>query len=201
MVLADDHAVVRAGLRLLLATDPALQVVGEAGDLDGTLAQLQRLYPAVLVLDLSLGGEFVLPAVPRLLAASPATRILVLTMHRDPAHAAAALRLGAHGYVLKDTADDELTRAIAAVARGQTYLDPTIGAAAVLLGRRPDDLTDRQRTLLLLVAAGLTNGEAAARMQVSLRTVEAVRAQLRQRLGLATRAELVRYARDHLHPA
>jgi DNA-binding NarL/FixJ family response regulator len=197
VALADDHPVVRAGLRTLLEADDAVRVVGEFEDLPGTLGGVPALRPDVLVLDLAMGGESSLSAIPRLLAATPGMKIVILTMHADPGFARESLRLGASGYVLKDAAAEELLLALRTVRRGSTYLHPELGAQMAVLDASTSPLTDREIQVLRLLAEGHTNAEVAARLYLSLRTVEAHRGQLRSKLGLETRAELSAYAREH----
>jgi two-component system response regulator NreC len=200
IVLADDHPVVRSGLRVLLESDGRFAVVGQAGDVAGTEEAVHAHHPRVLVLDLNLGGESSLDAIPRLRADVPGTQIVVLTMQEDPAFARAALRSGAIGYVLKDAADAELMTAVTLASEGRTYLNSELGAhlAAQLPegDARPDKLTPREVEVLTLIALGHTNGEIAAALHLSVRTVESHRAHIQQKVGLTTRAELVGYARD-----
>jgi two-component system response regulator NreC len=200
VVLADDHQVVRSGLRLLLESDGRFSVLGEAGDVGGTLARVQACHPQVLVLDLNLGGESGLDAIPRLRADAPDTQIVVLTMQEDPAFAQASLRAGAIGYVLKDAADGELKTAVVMAAAGRTYLNPELGARLAAQPPesqgRADNLSPREVEVLRLIALGHTNGEIAGSLFLSVRTVESHRAHIQQKVGLTTRAELVGYARD-----
>jgi two-component system response regulator NreC len=200
VVLADDHQVVRSGLRVLLASDGRFDVVGEAGDVAGTLATVRTSRPRVLVLDLNMGGESSLDAIPQLRADAPETQIVVLTMQENPAFAQAALRAGAVGYVLKDAADSELMTAVVSAAEGRTYLNPELGARLAAQppdsAGRPDNLSPRELEVLKLIALGHTNGEIASSLFLSVRTVESHRAHIQQKVGLTTRAELVSYARD-----
>ena len=188
------------GLRVLLESDGRFAVVGQAGDVAGTEEAVHAHHPRVLVLDLNLGGESSLDAIPRLRADVPGTQIVVLTMQEDPAFARAALRSGAIGYVLKDAADAELMTAVTLASEGRTYLNSELGAhlAAQLPegDARPDKLTPREVEVLTLIALGHTNGEIAAALHLSVRTVESHRAHIQQKVGLTTRAELVGYARD-----
>lgn len=196
IVLADDHAMVRAGLHALIAADARCMVIAEVGDLARLRAVVATQHPDVVVLDLTLGQENGLDALPDLLAASPAPKIVVLTMHDDPAFAKDALGRGAHGFVLKEAAPAELIHAIETVMDGGTYLQPELGAR--MLRARPapgDNLTSRERDVLRLLARGRTNAEIAEELFISLRTVEAHRADLRHRLGASTRSELVDAAR------
>jgi two-component system, NarL family, response regulator NreC len=201
IVLADDHRVVRSGLRVLLESDARFSVIDEAGDVPGTLESVRTCEPQVLVLDLNMGGTSSLDVIPQLRADAPETQIVVLTMQENPAFAQAALRAGALGYVLKDAADTELTDAVVMAAEGRTYLNPDLGAklASQLPDgeARPDNLSPRELEVLKLIALGHTNSEIAGSLFLSVRTVESHRAHVQQKIGLVTRAELVAYARDH----
>ncbi len=201
VVIADDHAVVRQGLRLLLETEPDLAVVGEAGDLEETERLLGELAADILLLDLHMGRELSLGWLGRLREASPRTAVVILTMQDDPAFARQALAGGASGYVLKETSRAELARAIRTVARGGTYLDPAVGVGA-LSGRGPAPLTARETEVLRLIALGHTNSEIARLLFLSVRTVETHRANLQRKLAVTGRPELVRYAlsRGVIHP-
>jgi two-component system response regulator NreC len=200
VVLADDHQVVRSGLRVLLQSDGRFAVVGEAGDVAATARTVRELRPRVLVLDLNMGGESSLDAIPQLRAEAPETQIVVLTMQENPAFAQAALRAGAVGYVLKDAADSELMSAVVLAADGRTYLNPELGARLAAqpphTDSRPDNLSPREVEVLKLIALGHTNGEIASSLFLSVRTVESHRAHIQQKVGLTSRAELVSYARD-----
>ena len=196
IVLADDHAVVRKGLRLLLDAEEGLEVVAEAGTADDALRYVLGHKPTVLVLDLNMPGERTsLEAIPDVAKASPQTRVVVLTMQEDPEFARRALGAGAAAYVLKEAADSELVQAVRLAADGQTYLNPRLGAqlAATPTGP-PDSLTEREVEVLRLIALGHTNSEIAGTLFLSVRTVETHRAHIQQKLGLSTRSELVRYA-------
>jgi two-component system response regulator NreC len=202
IVLADDHAVVRSGLRLVLERAGGFEVVSEAGDAESALRTVLGYKPRILVLDLNMPGELTsLDAIPRVQEVSPTTRVVVLTMQEDPEFARRALRAGAAGYVLKEAADDELVDAVRSVAGGGSYLNPTVGAllaaAAPEPSGPPDDLTEREVDVLRLIALGHTNGEIAGELFLSVRTVESHRAHIQQKLRRTTRAELVRYALDH----
>jgi two-component system, NarL family, response regulator NreC len=201
VVLADDHAVVRAGLRLLLERTGDLEVVSEAGTAEDAVRTVLGHKPSVLVLDLNMPGDLSsLDAIPRVADASPATRVVVLTMQEDPEFARRALRAGAAGYVLKEAADSELVEAIRRAAAGETYLTPSLGAALAAAppaaSGPPDDLSEREVEVLRLIALGHTNAEIAGQLYLSVRTVESHRAHIQQKLRLSTRAELVRYALD-----
>ena len=202
IVLADDHAVVRSGLRMVLEREGDLEVVSEAGDAETALRMALGHKPAVLVLDLNMPGELTsLEAIPRVRDVSPATRVVVLTMQEDPEFARRALRAGAAGYVLKESADHELVDAVRRAAAGDTYLNPRLGAMLAAAPPEtvgpPDDLTERELEVLRQIALGHTNAEIAERLYLSVRTVESHRAHIQQKLRRSSRAELVRYALDH----
>lgn len=198
VVLADDHEIVRSGLRLLLESDDAIAVVAEAGEVGATVEAVERLRPDVLVLDLHMPGEPSLAAIPRLRASCPDTAVVVLTAQRDPSYAGEALRLGATGYVPKEAAGRHLLEAIRTVAGGGTYLEPQLGArlaatTAAAAGAAPE-LSTRELEVLRLIARGLTNREIAERLYLSVRTVESHRARIQRKLGRARRSDLVDYA-------
>ena len=200
LVLADDHAVVRKGLRLLLDGEPGLQVVAEAGTVPDAERLTRAHRPSVLVLDLNMPGGSSLEAIERLRESAPQTAIVVLTMQDDPAFARRALRSGARGFVLKEAADDELLEAIRLAAVGETYLNPRVGARLAAQPEPsgpPDDLTEREVEVLRLIALGHTNAEIGAQLYLSTRTVETHRAHIQQKLRRSSRAELVRYALEH----
>jgi two-component system, NarL family, response regulator NreC len=201
IVLADDHEVVRAGLRLLLQNEEGIHVIGEAGDVPGALHLVQTRRPDVLVLDLNMPGRPSLEVIPEILAAEPDTGIVVLTMQEDPAFAREALRSGALGYVLKEAADEELLQAVRLAAEGETYLNPRLGARLAAEppapSGPPDDLTEREVEVLRLIALGHTNTEIAAQLYLSVRTIESHRAHIQQKIRRTSRAELVQYALEH----
>jgi two-component system response regulator NreC len=199
IVLADDHIVVRSALRMLLEAEPDLEVVAEAGTADDAARYVLGHKPTVLILDLNMPGRSSLEAIPDIRAASPATEIVVLTMQNESAFARRALQAGVRGYVLKEAADAELVQAVRSAATGRTYLQPALGArmAAEPDAEAPDELSPREREVLRLIALGHTNAEIAAKLFLSIRTVESHRAHIQQKLGLSRRAELVRYAMEH----
>jgi two-component system, NarL family, response regulator NreC len=196
IVLADDHQVVRSGLRMLLDAEDGFEVVAEASDVDGARRYVRGHHPNVLVLDLNMPGGSSLEAIPTIRAESPETRIVVLTMQDEPAFAREALAAGALGYVLKDAADEELIEAVRRAAADEHYLNPRLGAriAAAPPPGPPDDLSQREVEVLRLIALGHTNTEIAAQLYLSVRTVETHRSHIQQKLRLSTRAELVGYA-------
>jgi two-component system response regulator NreC len=199
IVLADDHAVVRSGLRMVLDSEQGLEVVAEASDVEGARRYIRGHHPRILVLDLNMPGESSLQAIPGLREEFPETEIVVLTMQQEPAFAREALGAGALGYVLKEAADEELVEAVRRAARGESYLNPRLGAriASEPPPGPPDDLSDREVDVLRLIALGHTNAEIAERLYLSVRTVETHRSHIQQKLRLSSRAELVRYALDH----
>ncbi len=201
IVIADDHAVVRSGLKLLLDAEDAFEVVAEAGDVDTTLRAVLGHKPDVLVLDLNMPGAVTsIDALPDVATRCPETRVVILTMQEDPEYARQALRAGAVGYVLKEAADTELVEAVRLAARGETYLNPRLGAKLAAEpptpAGPPDGLSAREVEVLRLVALGHTNTEIGEQLFLSVRTVETHRAHVQQKLGRSTRAELVRYALD-----
>lgn len=201
IVLADDHTIVRSALRALLAAQDGFEVVAEAGDVEEAVRKVLAYKPAVLVLDLSMPGGSSLAAIPRILSASPGTAVVVLTMEDEPRFAREALRSGALGFVLKESADAELVEAVRAATRGLRYLNPQLGgliaAAPETPKGPPDGLTGRELEVLKLVALGHTNTEISEQLYLSVRTVESHRAQILRKAGRTTRAELVAYAREH----
>jgi two-component system response regulator NreC len=201
VVLADDHAVVRKGLRLLLEAEPGLRVKAEAGTVPDAIRMARAHRPDILVLDLTMPGGSGLAAIPTIRVEAPTTAIVVLTMQDDPSFARKALQAGALGFVLKEAADDELLGAIRLAAEGETYLNPRLGARIAAQPDEPtgppDDLSDRELEVLRLIALGHTNAEIAAQLYLSVRTVESHRAHIQQKVRLSTRAELVRYALEH----
>jgi two-component system response regulator NreC len=203
IVLADDHAVVRSGLRFVLDAEADLQVVAEAGTIDDAVRMAKAHRPAVLVLDLNMPGSMPssLDALPVLAQDAPATTVVVLTMQEDPQFARRALTAGAKAYVLKEAADTELVEAIRRAAQGEVYLNPRLGAQIAAAPPEPagppDDLTEREVEVLRLIALGHTNVDIGEQLYLSVRTVESHRAHIQQKLRRTSRAELVRYALDH----
>jgi two-component system response regulator NreC len=201
VVVADDHAVVRKGLRMLVDAEPDLRVVAEAGDVPEALRLTRAHRPRVLVLDLNMPGGSSLEAIPLAADGAEGTAVVVLTMQDDPSFARQALQAGARGFVLKEAADDELLTAIRLAAAGETYLNPRLGARLATEPRAPegppDHLSDREAEVLGLIALGHTNGEIGKQLYLSIRTVETHRAHIQQKLRLSSRAELVRYALEH----
>jgi len=195
IVIADDHTVVRRALRLLLEEEQGFKVVAEAEDAESAVRYVRGHKPTVLILDLNMPGQPSLEAIPEIRAASPETRIVVLTMQKEPGFARQALQLGVLGYVLKEAADDELVQAVRNAAAGETYLQPALGARLAAEPESPKrDLSERETDVLRLIALGHTNAEIAEMLFISVRTVETHRAHIQQKLGVSTRAELVHSA-------
>ena len=206
VLIADDHAVLRAGLRMLLDAEPDIEVVGEARDGLEVLTRVRALAPDVLLLDLAMPGMGGLEVLRRVREMSPQTRVLILTMHEEEEYLREALRAGGAGYVLKRAAAEELLSAIRAVYHGGVYLHPEHTRRLLeemvsreVHGPEPETETEpplspREREVLRLIALGYTNQQAADALYLSVKTVETYRARLMAKLGLRTRAELVRYA-------
>lgn len=202
VLIVDDHAMLRSGLRLLIDAQPDLKVVGEAGTLQEAVDAATKHKPHVITLDLSLPGSSGVASVQRLRAASPTSKLLVVTMHDDPAFVRAAVAMGASGYLVKSAADAELIVAIRAVAAGRTFviLDGNRSFERIMSpnsAEQPsplESLSEREREVLAEVAKGYTNREIADRVGLSIKTVESYRSRLMQKLGLQSRADLIRLA-------
>jgi two-component system, NarL family, response regulator NreC len=201
VLIVDDHAVVRAGLRLLLEREDDLEVVAEAGDAREAVFLTRRHKPGVILLDVSMPGRNGVDVVAELIQDSPESRVLMLSMEDDPSYVRQAFAAGASGYVLKEAVEADVVQAIRKVADGEQYVHPSLGARLVAptiaSGIDHDPLSDREREVLSLLALGHTNHEIAEELVVSVRTVESHRAHILAKLRLATRAELVRYALDN----
>jgi two-component system response regulator NreC len=202
ILIADDHPVFRSGLRGVLERD-GFAVVGEAADGDAALAAALRLAPQVVVMDLSMPGRPTREVAAELLARLPGSALVILTMHEDPRYLREFLRLGVHGYLLKKSTGGELAQAIRTALAGGRYVDPALAgtllggmlAPAPAAGTGPgEEPSAREREVGGLLALGHTNQEIAERLALSVRTVESHRAALMRKLGLATRADLVRWA-------
>jgi two-component system, NarL family, response regulator NreC len=202
ILIVDDHAVVRAGLRLLVDAEEDLEAVGEAGSGRDAVFQARALKPDVILLDVVMPDQSGLDVLPTLLHEHPDTKVLVLSMQDDPQYVRQAFAAGASGYVLKEAADSEVVSAIRDVAGGGSYVHPTLGArlvaAEAAAARKADEdpLSDREREVLRLLALGHTNQEISKQLYISVRTAETHRAHIMQKLRLTSRAELVRYAID-----
>ena len=203
IVVADDHHLVLAGLKALLRDDPSIEVIAEAADGQSALRLAIELQPDVIVLDLSMPGMNGVRAAESLRVQVPRCHILILSVHEDRAYLHQLFEIGVSGYVLKRSAPEELIAAIRAVAAGGIYVDPAI--AALVIGRGPQrrtmrsvnrsiELSARETEVLELAAAGYTNKELSLRLRIGVKTVETYKARAMEKLGLGTRAELVRYA-------
>jgi two-component system, NarL family, response regulator NreC len=196
VVLADDHAAVRRNLRLLLDREEGVEVIAEAADIATVLRHVPAHVPHVLVLDLRMPSGSSIEAIRRLRSQVPETEIVVLTMEESPAFAKQALDAGAIGFVLKDKADGELPMAVRRAARGDEYVSARVAAGLDALRKVADreGLTPRETEVLRLIALGHTSAEIAVKLHLSRRTVETHRARIYRKLGVDTRAQLVRYA-------
>ncbi|RME81648.1 MAG: DNA-binding response regulator [Caldilineae bacterium] len=203
LLLADDHAVLRAGLKALLDGQPDMQVVGEAEDAAGCLRAAAQTHPDIVLLDVSMPGLGAAHTTRQLLQAHPNLRVLILTMHEDAAILREVLDAGAAGYVVKRAAESELLNAIRAVQRGDVYVHPAMTRAllesptpATPRPEPPEGLTPRETEVLRLIALGYTNRQMAVELGISIKTVETHRANITAKLGTRRRVDLVRYARE-----
>jgi DNA-binding NarL/FixJ family response regulator len=201
--LADDHAVVREGLKALINAQPQMEVIGEASDGSSACQEIPELQPDVVVMDVSMPAVNGAQATSQLKQTCPNVKVLALTVHEDKGYLRLLLEAGASGYVLKRAAAEELIHAIRTVSAGGVYLDPALAGKVVGSFVRPpawksapegDDLSDRESEVLRLIAAGYTNKQIASRLDVSVKTVETYKARSMEKLGLGSRADLVRYA-------
>jgi two-component system response regulator NreC len=203
IVVVDDHAVVRSGLRMLLGAEDDLEVVAEAGNARDAVFEARAHKPDVILLDVVMPGESGIEVLPKLLHEASEAKVLVLSMQDDPHYVREAFAAGASGYVLKEAVDAEVVDAIHQVSSGGLYVHPVLGArmvaadAAAQAAADADPLSDREREVLRLLALGHTNQEIAKQLYISVRTAETHRAHIMRKLGLETRAELVRYAIEH----
>ena len=201
MLVVDDHAVVRAGLRLLLDSQDDIETVAEAGDAREAVFEARATKPDVVLMDVMLGStKSGIEATPEMLHEAPKAKVLILSMQDDPRYVREAFAAGASGYVLKEAADTELVTAVREVATGGRYVHPTLGARIAAADAEADQsvaedpLSEREHEVLRLLALGHTNQEIARMLFVSVRTAETHRAHIMQKLRISTRAELVRYA-------
>lgn len=207
VLLADDHAILRAGVALLISQQDDMEVVAEAGDAEEAVARVEELAPDVAVLDISMPKGGGVSAAERIRASDVSTRVIALTMHDDPAYLKAAFAAGTLAFVVKRSADTHLLDAIRSVVKNQLYIDPALGAG-VLQGllepmrvaptesdkSNADNLSLRERQVLTLLAHGYTNREAAEKLGLSMRSVETYRSRMADKLGFQSRVDLVRYA-------
>jgi two-component system response regulator NreC len=202
VLIVDDHAVVRSGLRLLLDAEDDIEVVGEAGDTRTALFEARALKPDVILMDVVMPGSSGIEATQSVLNEAPDTKVLMLSMQDDPQYVREAFSAGASGYVLKEAVDAEVVGAVREVAAGGRYVHPELGARLIHADAEErarveaDPLSDREREVLRLLALGHTNQEIASMLYLSVRTVETHRAHIMQKLRLSTRAELVRHAME-----
>jgi DNA-binding NarL/FixJ family response regulator len=203
VLLADDHKVVRDGLRLLIDGQLDMRVVGEAGNGKEALQQARALKPDVVVMDLSMPELNGLQATERLRAELPKVKVVALTLHEDPSYLLQLCKAGAVGYVLKRSAGDDLIKAIRGVMNGSLQFDPTVASRALTAragealgktGPRRADLSEREREVLILLAWGYTNKEIAGDLNLSTKTVETYRLRISEKLHFRSRAEIVQYA-------
>jgi two-component system response regulator NreC len=203
LVVADDHAILRTGLRMLINAQPDMEVVGEAEDGIEAVQAVQKVNPDVVILDVTMPRSGGLDAIKHIAARNRSTRVLLLTMHEEPAYLRTALAAGASGYVLKKSVDADLLSAIRAVSKGRTYVDSELAEILVRDAFSKDDiagsaansvLSDRELQVLKLVAEGFSSREIAEQIYISTKTVETYRARFAEKLGLKSRAQIVRYA-------
>jgi two-component system response regulator NreC len=199
ILLADDHALVRQGFRMILAAQPDMEIVGEAGNGREAVELAERLKPDLVVMDVTMPELNGIEATRRLATSVPRTRVLALSMHKDSVYVREILRAGARGYLLKDSVDADLLAAVRAVANGDGYLSPGVSDAVLTDYRRHvtdpiDLLTTREREVLQMIAEGKTNKEIATSLNLSVYTVEAHRGRVMEKLNLHSTGELVRFA-------
>lgn len=205
ILIADDHAILRSGLRMLINKQPGMEVVAEAADSEEAVALAQEHLPDVAIIDISMPGEGGVRVTEKITSMSKDTRVIALTMHDDQAYLRAVLTAGALGFVIKRSADTRLIDAIETVRKGQVYIDPAMGyrvikgildpaANAEAEEADADQLSSREREVLALLAEGYTNREAAEKLGLSMRSVETYRSRMAEKLGFTNRVDLVRYA-------
>jgi two-component system response regulator NreC len=200
VLIVDDHAVVRSGLRHVLDAEEGIEVVGEAGDAQHAVFETRAKKPDVVLMDVVMPGKSGIEAIPEVLKDAPEAKILVLSMQDDPRYVREAFAAGAAGYILKEAAGTDVVSAVREVAAGGRYVHPSLGARMVAADAEErkraeaDPLSDRERDVLRLLALGHTNQEISGQLFISVRTAETHRAHIMQKLRLTTRAQLVRYA-------
>jgi two-component system response regulator NreC len=200
VLVVDDHAVIRTGLRRVLDAEDDIETVAEAPNAERAVFEALEHKPDVVLMDVVMPGKSGIEGMPALLKAVPEAKVLVLSMQDDPRYVREAFDAGAGGYVLKEAADSEVVSAVRAVAAGEQYLHPALGARLIAAEAEErkradvDPLSEREREVLRLLALGHTNQEIAQVLYISVRTAETHRAHIMQKLGLSSRAELVRYA-------
>ncbi len=199
ILLADDHALVRQGFRMILEAQPDMEIVGQAGNGREAVELAEKLRPDVVIMDVAMPELNGIEATRRLGASLPRTRVLALSMHKDSMYVREILRAGARGYLLKDSGDADLVAAVRAVAKGEGYLSPGVSDAVLADYRKHvtdplDLLTSREREVLQMIAEGKTNKEIATALNLSVYTVEAHRGRIMEKLNLHSTSELVRFA-------
>jgi two-component system, NarL family, response regulator NreC len=200
VVVVDDHAVVRSGLRHILDSAEGIEVVGEAGDSQNAIFETRAQKPDVILMDIVMPGKSGIETISDLLKDAPEAKVLILSMEDDPHYVREAFAAGASGYILKEAADSDLVTAVREIAAGGSYVHPSLGARMVSADAEErkradaDPLSDRERDVLRMLALGHTNQEIAGALYISVRTAETHRAHIMQKLRLQTRAQLVRYA-------
>ena len=203
--IADDHGILRGGLRALIGTQADMEVVGEAADGVAAASGIKETEPDVALMDISMPGGGGLAAIAAVKRVRPKTRILVLTVHDEPGYVRAAADAGAIGYVVKNAVDTELLAAIRAVAQGRTFMDTSgglgLGQQSMLTsgarsarGQTTEQLTEREREVMGRVAEGFTNSQIAEELRLGIKSIETYRSRVMEKLGLTTRADLVRFA-------
>ena len=202
ILLADDHAIVRQGLKLILSAHSDLQVVGEAANGREAIDLAQKLQPDMVLIDVAMPELNGIEATRRMIESTPRLRVLVLSMHKEPVYVREILKAGARGYILKDAIDTELLGAVLAVARGDGYISPAVSGALLNDYRHNvtdpiDLLSSREREVLQLIAEGKTNKEIATRLNLSVYTVDSHRGKVMDKLNLHSTGELVRFAVRH----
>ena len=201
IVLADDHEIVRDGIRMVLDAEPDMEIVAEASTADDASRYVLGHKPSVLVLDLNMPGTPSLEVIPQIQERSPDTAVVVLTMQNEPAFARKAMQAGARGFVIKHSAARELVEAVRSVVGGDVYITPQVGARLAAEPDAPDgppdDLTPREVEILGLIALGFMNPEIADQLVLSVRTVETHRSNVQRKTGMSTRAELIAYALEN----
>jgi two-component system response regulator NreC len=203
ILLAEDHVTVREGIKLLVNNQPDMEVIGEADNGEDAIAEAKRLNPDMIVMDISMPKLNGLTATKRLRRLLPEIKILTLTRHTDDGYLQQLIKAGVNGYVLKQSAPGELISAIRAVSGGKSYIDPAltnkvmggyVGRSASLRGENANEITDREAEILRLIAWGYSNKEIAGQLDISVKTVEAHKANTMRKLGMTSRIDIVRYA-------
>ena len=203
VLLAEDHKTVRTGIKLLVDAQPDMEVIGEADDGEAAVAEATRLRPDIVIMDISMPHLNGLQASKRLLSKFPDLKILALTRHSDDGYIQQLIEAGVHGYVLKQSAPNELINAVRTVASGNAYVDPSLtkkvlggyaGRSLSLRGENKQQLTDRESEVLRLIALGYSNKEIGTNMNLSVKTIEAHKANGMRKLGISSRIDIVRYA-------